>query len=73
MLQARLARGLPDQIRVALGSLKTDAQTAIQFVRSTPAITTALVGMSRVEHVEENLALVQVEPASEENFSQLFS
>jgi aryl-alcohol dehydrogenase-like predicted oxidoreductase len=31
------------------------------------------VGMSRVEHVEENLALVQVEPASEENFSQLFS
>jgi aryl-alcohol dehydrogenase-like predicted oxidoreductase len=73
MLQARLARGLPDQVRVPLGSLKTDAQTAIQFVRSTPGITTALVGMSRVEHVEENLALVQVEPASEENFSQLFS
>ena len=73
MLQARLARGLPDQIRVPLGSLKTDAQTAIQFVRSTPGITTALVGMSRVEHVEENLALVQVEPAGEESFSQLFS
>jgi len=73
MLQARLARGLPDQVRVPLGSLKTDAQTAIQFVRSTPGITTALVGMSRVEHVEENLALVQVEPAGEESFSQLFS
>jgi len=31
-------------------------QTAIEFVRSTPGVTTALIGMSRVEHVEENLA-----------------
>ena len=31
-------------------------QMAIEFVRSTPGITTALIGMSRVEHVEENLA-----------------
>lgn len=31
-------------------------QTAIQFARSTPGITTALIGMSRIEHVEENLA-----------------
>jgi aryl-alcohol dehydrogenase-like predicted oxidoreductase len=72
MLQARLARGLPEQIRAPLGSLKSDAQTAIQFVRSTPGITTALVGMSRVEHVDENLALVQVEPVDRESFSQLF-
>jgi len=33
-------------------------QKAIEFVRSTPGITTALIGMSRVEHVEENLAAV---------------
>ena len=31
-------------------------QMAIQFVRSTMGVTTALIGMSRVEHVEENLA-----------------
>jgi aryl-alcohol dehydrogenase-like predicted oxidoreductase len=31
-------------------------QTAIEFVRANPGITTALIGMSRVEHVEENLA-----------------
>jgi aryl-alcohol dehydrogenase-like predicted oxidoreductase len=37
---------------------KVGAHTAIQFVRSTPGITTALVGMSRVEHVEHNLTLV---------------
>lgn len=30
-------------------------QKAIEFVRSTPGITTALIGMSRVEHVEQNL------------------
>ena len=30
-------------------------QKAIEFVRSTPGVTTALIGMSRVEHVEENL------------------
>jgi len=29
---------------------------AIEFVRSQPGITTALIGMGRVEHVEENLA-----------------
>jgi aryl-alcohol dehydrogenase-like predicted oxidoreductase len=73
MLQARLSQGLPDQIRTPLGPLDSDAQTAIQFVRSTPGITTALVGMSRVEHVEENLALVPVEPAGPEKLAQLFS
>jgi aryl-alcohol dehydrogenase-like predicted oxidoreductase len=31
-------------------------QTAIEFARSNPGITTALIGMSSVEHVEENLA-----------------
>jgi aryl-alcohol dehydrogenase-like predicted oxidoreductase len=42
------------------GRLAMNAQAAIQFVRSAPGITTALVGMSRVEHVEENLQLVSV-------------
>ena len=73
LLQARLARGLPDHVRGLLGPLRTDAQTAIQFVRSTPGITTALIGMSRVEHVDENLELVQVEPLDERSFAQLFS
>ncbi len=34
---------------------RIDPQTAIQFFRSSPGITTALIGMSRIEHVEENL------------------
>ena len=52
-------------------ALRVGAQKAIQFVRSTPGITTALVGMSRVEHVEENLGLVQVEPVSHPQIPQI--
>ena len=73
MLQARLAHNLPEKVCVQLGSLKTDAQAAIQFVRSAPHVTTALVGMSQVQHVEENLELVQVEPLDERSFAQLFA
>jgi aryl-alcohol dehydrogenase-like predicted oxidoreductase len=34
---------------------RIDPRAAIEFARSTSGITTALIGMSRVEHVEENL------------------
>ena len=71
MLQGQLAKGLPQFVKNALG-MNTDAERAIQFVRSTPGIATALVGMSRVEHVRENLTLVGVPPASQEQFAKLF-
>lgn len=73
ILQGRCAQGLPENIREPLGALATDAQTAIQFVRSTPGLTTALVGMSNREHVEENLQLVRVEPMHPEDFSRIFA
>lgn len=73
IFQGRVAKGLPSAVREPLGELPTDAQTAIQFVRSTPGITTSLVGMSHREHVEENLALVRVGPVKTEQFMQLFS
>ena len=72
ILQGRVARGLSEEIREPLGSLATDAQTAIQFVRSTPGITTALVGMSSPAHVLENLQLVRVAPALPEDYQRLF-
>jgi aryl-alcohol dehydrogenase-like predicted oxidoreductase len=37
--------------------LSQDAQRAIQFTRSTPGITVALVGMSKPAHVAENVAV----------------
>jgi len=72
LLQAKMTKGLPTFIAEAFG-LKTDAERAIQFVRSSPAITTALVGMSRVEHVQANLRLVREPVATAEQYSRLFS
>ena len=73
IFQGRVAHGLSKDLRETLGSLPTDAQSAIQFVRSAPGIATALVGMSTLEHVEDNLQLVSVEPVQLEQFMQLFS
>lgn len=72
LFQGRVAQNLPETLRQTMGSLATDAQTAIQFVRSTPGVTTALVGMSRTEHVEENLQLVNIEPVGETEYDKLF-
>ncbi|MDT5295176.1 MAG: hypothetical protein QOJ76_2056 [Acidobacteriota bacterium] len=73
ILQGKVAADLPERIREPLGSLATDAQTAIQFTRSTPGVTTALVGMSRRAHVEENLRLARVPPASADDYQRLFT
>src|SRR6266480_6781929 len=72
LLQGQAARGLPEAIRDSLGSLATDAQTGIQFVRSAPGIITALVGMSQVPHVEENLQLVGVAMTQPDDLVSVF-
>jgi len=73
LLQGQVARNLPDDLRAALnGHLETDAQRALQFVRSTPGVGTALVGMSRLEHVEENLRLVEKALVPAETFRRVF-
>ena len=56
LLQSRLAE-LPQALAERIPGLKSSAQRAVQFVRSTPGVTTALVGMKQRPHVEENLAL----------------
>jgi len=71
MMQARLSQNLPDFLSEHLPGLQTDSQRAIQFVRSTPGITTALVGMSQEAHVRENLHLVGVKPASPDAIQSL--
>jgi len=62
VLQGRLTRMLPQPVRDALAGLGTDAQRALQFARSTPGITCALVGMKTAAHVDDNAALARVEP-----------
>lgn len=71
--QSRLSDGLPPIVGEAFPGLRTDAQRALQFVRSTPGVTTALVGMSQTAHVDENLEVANVAPASLEDYLKLFS
>jgi aryl-alcohol dehydrogenase-like predicted oxidoreductase len=71
LLQGQLATNLPPFVAEALG-LSSDRLRALQFARSSPGITTALVGMSRAEHVRANIALVGIPPASREQFLKLF-
>jgi aryl-alcohol dehydrogenase-like predicted oxidoreductase len=72
LLQGQVARSLPVFVSQALG-LDTDAERALQFVRSSPGIATALVGMSSVEHVRANARLAGIPPATADQFSKLFS
>ncbi|NPA32951.1 MAG: aldo/keto reductase [Aquificae bacterium] len=53
-------------------STESDVHTAIQFVRSTPGVGTYLIGMSKPEHLEENVKVLEREPVREEEFLKLF-
>jgi aryl-alcohol dehydrogenase-like predicted oxidoreductase len=72
LLQGRLVKGLPAVLADAFPQLSTDAQRALQFVRSTPGVDCALVGMKSVEHVREALELAKHPPASTEAYAKLF-
>lgn len=71
LLQGQVAQNLPGFVAEALG-LSNDRERALQFARSAPGITTALVGMSRAAHVEANSSVVTVAPASIDDFGKLF-
>jgi aryl-alcohol dehydrogenase-like predicted oxidoreductase len=62
LLQARLSRELPEQLRAAMPTITSDAQRAIQFTRSTPGVSVALVGMSSPAHVRENTGIARIPP-----------
>ncbi len=73
ILQSRLTRNLPPVVAETFTGLETDAQRAIQFVRSTPGVTAALVGMKHKDHVAENLKVANIQPAAVEKIAALFS
>jgi len=72
LLQGHLRNGLPAEFQQWMPGLNTDAQRAIQFVRSTPGVTCALVGMSRREHLVENLATASVPPMALSEYRKMF-
>ncbi len=71
--QGQLTRNLPEVVAQYVPGFSADAQRALQFVRSTPGIGTALVGMKSVAHVEENAAVVAMPPMAWEHFRRMFS
>lgn len=73
LLQAQLVQNLPASIAEVLGThLRSDAQRALQFTRSTPGISVALVGMGHSAHVEENMQLAKIPPLPFEQYRKLF-
>jgi len=71
LLQSQLAR-MPAHLEQHIPGLSSSAQRALQFVRSTPGVTTALVGMKQRAHVEDNLALAHHPPLAREAIHTLF-
>jgi predicted aldo/keto reductase-like oxidoreductase len=71
--QGQLTRNLPSTVSEYLPGLETDAQRALQFVRSTPGIGTALVGMKSVSHVQENAVVAGTTPIGWAEFKRLFT
>ncbi|HXX27682.1 MAG TPA: aldo/keto reductase [Terriglobales bacterium] len=69
--QGQLTDGLPKSLGELLGS-KSDAENAIQFSRSAPGLTTALVGMGHEEHVLANLKVAQTPPTTLARWNELF-
>jgi aryl-alcohol dehydrogenase-like predicted oxidoreductase len=52
-----------EHLQAFLPQASSDAELALQFVRSTASVTAGLVGMSRVAHVAANLRAASVSPA----------
>jgi aryl-alcohol dehydrogenase-like predicted oxidoreductase len=73
LAQGRVLGRLPRFVRERLPGLESDAQRSLQFVRSTPGITTAVVGMRDPEHVRENLRLAARAPVDAAVIESLFA
>jgi aryl-alcohol dehydrogenase-like predicted oxidoreductase len=76
MLQAKILGSVESQrdlLKAALPGCATAAQMALQFTRSCPGVATALCGMGRVAHVEDNAAVMALPKASPDALRALFA
>ena len=73
IMQGRLAAvDFPEEVAEAFPGVLTSAQRALQFARSAPGMTTALVGVSSPEHAEEDFGLSPIPPADAARLMGLF-
>jgi len=71
LAQGSLASSLPAEVDAELNG-ETPAQRAINFARSAPGVTVALVGTSSPAHVPENVASGTFEPLGARAFDAVF-
>lgn len=71
--QGRLASALSAAIADQLGQEGSNVQRCLNLVRSIPGVSTALVGMGRKEHVEENLKTLALAPLSGDTIEGLYA
>jgi aryl-alcohol dehydrogenase-like predicted oxidoreductase len=71
LAQGRLAEGLPPAVAEQVRG-ETSAQRAINFARSAPGVTCALVGMGSPAHVAENVAAGTYPPLGADAFDAVF-
>ena len=72
LLQGRLTKHLPEKIKSLFPGCPSQAACALQFVRSTPGVTTALVGMKSRAHIDENLSIKELPRLEPNAFYNLF-
>jgi len=71
LAQGQLADGLPEDVAEQVAG-ETVAQRAINFARSGPGVTCALVGMGSPDHVAENVAAGTHPPLGADAFDEVF-
>lgn len=72
LMQGRLAGKLPDFLDAHFKNLSKSSQRALQFARSVPGLTSALVGMKNRSHVLENLEIAKAAPMTESELFAIF-
>ena len=72
LMGSQLVREQPPILRQAMGDLRTNAQRALQFARSTPGVGTAMVAMADKAHVDEALELGRRDPMPRKAFLKMF-
>ncbi|MFB6184103.1 MAG: aldo/keto reductase [Haloarculaceae archaeon] len=71
LAQGRLATAIPDDVASRVAG-ETAVQQALNFARSGPGVTCALVGTSSPDHVDENVAAGTHEPLGADAFDAVF-